>query len=384
MAHTGGLPEWAPPQYLKYLRPLMPGETEYQMMDYGLKLALRSATVKVLSVHALHTTDDNIKFERERLGSVVVDSWVYTPALPEDNTISMIASHGGRFRIGDPSKGALFSSGAVRLHADESGDEYSQRNRPPGAMQLEFLHLRLATGQSFVMERDQIGKYPVPEGYHSIKVHRDNDGGDFYHEYIINDEARIWPDFVVNCIYDPEEDRRGLAGLHNKVASWRIHCYQDLFGHTADDLETQKRRIEDRKRTIVTQLHAIDQKMTQVTENHAHAQDKIYNVVQQVVQMLHNRTQAKLNLLQSDDVELRRQMQYFDWLDSFVNYQKSLLERGVLDPVEFLQNTSQHKLVVNEAPCEIVDSYSQVTADLKVVGNLTILVDDARQPTLMQ
>eukprot|EP01063_Lacrimia_lanifica_P026186 TRINITY_DN3487_c0_g1_i1.p1 TRINITY_DN3487_c0_g1~~TRINITY_DN3487_c0_g1_i1.p1 ORF type:complete len:431 (+),score=147.25 TRINITY_DN3487_c0_g1_i1:77-1369(+) len=375
--------DWAPPQYLKLLRPLMPHDSEFRMVEYSLKLALRSVTMKVLSVHALHTPEQNIQFEKDNVGGVVLDSWVYSAALPEDNSVAQIAAHNGRFRIGDPSKGALFSCGGVRLHADEFGDEYTQRNRPAGSMQLEFLHLRLSTGQSFVMERDQIGKHPVPDGYNSIKVHNDADPSDtnnFYHEYIINDEQRIWPDFVVNCVYDPEEDRRGLAGIQTKVANWRIQCYQDAFGRMMEDLEQQKRAVEERRRTITSQLTAIDDKITQVTNNHAHAQDKIYAVIQQVAQALHTRTQAKLNLLQSDDVELRRQLQSFEWMDSFLAYQKHLLEKGLLDPVEFLENARQHRLVVDEAPCEIVDSYNQVSADMKVVGNLTVLVDEHHQP----
>ena len=369
--------EWVPRPHLKALRPLMPGDAEYRMMDYSLKLALRSVTVKILSVHALHHPDENIKFERDNIGSTILDSWVYTPALPEDNTIEQISSHGGRFRITDPTRGALFTSGGIRLHLNEHGDEYNQRGRPGGAMQLELLHLRLSAGQSFVMEKNHIGKYPVPEGYHSIKIHNESktDPNDYFNEYIINDETKVWPDFVVNCVYDPEEDRRGLGAVSNKVASWRTHCYQDAFAHTFAALENQKRQLADRRQTILNQLSAIDERMNQVTQNHAHAQDKIYKAVQQVVQVLHNRTQAKLNLLQSDDSELRRQLEYFDWVESFLNYQQTMFEKTFLDPVEFLQNAQQHKLVVEDAPCEIVDSYNTVTADMKVVGNLTILVD---------
>ena len=381
-----GQVEWAPPAYLRNLRPLMPHDPDFRMMEYQLKLSLRSASARVLSVHALHPPEQNIEFEKRNVGSVVLDSWVYTPALPEDNTVQQIANHGGRFRIGDPSKGAQFSSGAIRLHADEHGDEYAQRNRPPGSMQLEFLHLRLCTGQSFLMERENIGKHTVPQGYDSIKIHTPGTDGDphnFYQEYIVNQEARVWPDFVVNCIYDPEDDRRGLAGVNTKVANWRIHCYQEMFGRTMDELEHQKKVVEERKGTIAQQLHQIDAKMNLVSQNHAHAQDKIYAVVQQVVQILHQRTQAKLNLLQSDDVELRRQMESFEWMESFLSYQKTLLETGLLDPVEFLQNAQQHKLTVEEAPCEIVDSYNKVNADLKVVGDLTVLaVEDSTTGTV--
>ena len=357
-------------------------------MEYSLKLALRSATAKVLSVHALHSAEASVQFEKDNVGGVVLDSWVYTPALPEDNSVQQIAAHGGRFRIADPSQGALFTCGAIRLHPDEHGDEYSQRNRPGGAMQLEFLHIRLCTGQSFPMERGQIGKHSVPDGYQSIKVHNedDNDPHGFYHEYIVNKESRVWPDFIVNCVYDPEEDRRGMApGVGAKVANWRIHCYQDMFGKTMEQLEAQRRKVEERKQTIATQLSAIDETMNDVTANHKHVQDKIYSMVQKAVQMLDNRTQAKLNLLQSDDVELRRQLQAFEWMDSFFTYQKALLERGMVDPVEFLQSVQQHCLVVEDAPCEIVDSYNTIHADTRVTGDITVLIDETHhQPRVAQ
>lgn len=38
--------------------------------------------------------------------------------------------------------------------------------------------------------------------------------------------------------------------------------------------------------------------------------------------------QAKLHLLLSDEAELRRRLQYYDWLDAFLRYQKDLLSQG--------------------------------------------------------
>eukprot|EP00756_Hemistasia_phaeocysticola_P041035 Hpha_TRINITY_DN16896_c0_g10::TRINITY_DN16896_c0_g10_i1::g.149225::m.149225 len=365
-------PDWMPPSYLKSLRALMPSEAEYGHVEYLLKLALRSAAVRVLSVHALHSAEDNVRFEREHERDVVLDSWCSTASLPEDNTVSQLAGRGGRFRIADSERGVLFPSGAVRLYAGDEG-----HGRPSGAMQLEFLHLRLASGRAFVMERGQVSEQPIPEGYESVKVHGEGEDGSYYHEYILSEESRIWPSFVVNCVYDPEDDRRGLAGMHHRVASWRVHCYQEAYGRSMDDLEKEHRLVEERRKVIVRQLQNIDERMQLVTRNHAHAQDEIYQVVQQVVQLLHSRTQAKLNLLLSDDAELRRQLQYFDWLDAFLQYQKGLLERSLLDPVEFLQNVQRHRDAVADAPSEIVDSYKNVHADIKVVGNLTVQIDSS-------
>eukprot|EP01062_Namystynia_karyoxenos_P005216 TRINITY_DN11835_c0_g1_i1.p1 TRINITY_DN11835_c0_g1~~TRINITY_DN11835_c0_g1_i1.p1 ORF type:complete len:498 (+),score=143.77 TRINITY_DN11835_c0_g1_i1:88-1494(+) len=370
--------DWMPPAYLKTLRALMPNDAEYGHVEYLLKLALRSAAVRVLSVHALRSAEDNVRFEREHEGEVVLDSWCSTATLPADNSVPQIVAHGGRFRIADATKGVLFPSGCLRLTPGDRGDD--PRNRPGGAMQLEFLHLRLATARSFVMEREQVAEHPVPEGYDSVKLQRDGEdeaGPDgYYHEYVLTDEGRIWPAFVVNCVYDPDDDRRGLAGMHHRVASWRVHCYQDAYSNSMDDLERERRIVEERRRTIVRQLQAIDERMQLVTRNHAHAQDEIYHVVQQVVQLLHSRTQNKLNLLLSDDAELRRQLQYFDFLDSFLGYQKGLLERSLLDPVDFLQNVQRHRDAIADAPSEIVDSYQAVQADIKVVGNLTVQIDD--------
>ncbi len=47
--------------------------------------------------------------------------------------------------------------------------------------------------------------------------------------------------------------------------------------------------------------------------------------------------QQKLNLLLSDEAELRRRLQYYEWLDEFLRYEKE-----VVDPVEFLASCRHH------------------------------------------
>ena len=56
-------------------------------------------------------------------------------------------------------------------------------------------------------------------------------------------------------------------------------------------------------------------------------------------------SQAKLHLLLSDEAELRRQMHYYEWLESFVRYQKD-----VLDPVDFLKAGRHHLGVLKVLP----------------------------------
>lgn len=447
---------FAPPPYLRNLRQLTVHDEEYSRIAYSIRASLQSLTVKILSIHAINSPQQDAMFEANHVGVTVLDSWVNSVDLPEQNSIHNIISHGGRFRITDADKGAIFSVGAISL--DDAIQTNAGTATASGPIHFEFVHCRVAVGRSFVVDPQQVGVHGIPAGYDSIIIHKEfeEDPTRYSHEYIISDESRVYPSFIVNFVFDLNADRMKLVpnceccdaraavvycmqdnaklcemcdrDMHSKSKIYErhnrvllnemqttvgltmckehtnmpiqffdpiahipvcIHCkmsgshsigenathqlvpIQEAYQSSMEDLERERLIVEERRKTIFAQVASIDRRMQQVNQNHEKCQDQIYEIVQRVVQVLHEETQSKLSALLSDESELRRQLEFYGWMESFLNYQKSSI-----NPVEFLQVFKSHSSLLAMAPSEIVDSAANVRADIRVLGRLDVVVDD--------
>lgn len=392
--------------YLRHLRQLTIHDEEFQRVAYLLRSALGSVSAEVLSIHAVNSPQQDATFEGNHAGCTVLDSWVNSRDLPEENTVHNIVHHGGRFRITDANKGAIFAIGTLGI--DET-------NTPPGPHQYEFLYCRVATGRSFVVDPSQIGTHGIPSGYDSIIVHKDANDASYLREYILNDESRIYPAFVVTAVFDVVGDRQlpphdpnanelnelaatmcaehanmplqffdpvsyvplcitcKMTGSHSsgENATHQLTFLQDAYLASMEDLDREAAIVEDRRRTIGQQLESVDRRMAAVNANYDRCQDEIYEIVQRAVQVLHEETQSKLSALLSDESELKRQLEYYAWMEAFLAYQ-----RRTVDPVEFLQAYRSHSAALAAAPSEICDGATGVRADIRVVGRLEVVVDD--------
>eukprot|EP00759_Apiculatamorpha_spiralis_P007552 PhF_6_TR1472/c0_g1_i1/m.2651 len=453
------------PSYLKNLRQLTIHDEEFARMQYLLQVSLRSVTAKILSIHSVHSPQQDALFESQNTGTVVLDSWVNSADLPEDNTVWNIVHHGGRFRITDPNKGAVFGTGLIPFNA--------ARVREAGPQRYEFLHCRIAVGRSFILERQNLGKHGIPAGYDSIKILNPKTPGQdvmpdvekYYHNYVLNDETKIYPDFVVNFVFDLGIDRvlnpatppkcescearpatvyclQDDAKLcepcdreiHNRKISERhqrmpvreivntlgqtmcrdhkgvpvqffdtvshvpvcIHCrmtgshsagenynhelvpIHEAYRSTMTDVEREARIIEERRKLVLQQLDSIEQRTAGVKKNHEQVQEQVYDIVQRVIQLLHEETQCKLAALSSDEEELRRQLEWFEWMDAFGAY----CSRN-FNPIDFLQMYKCHSQVLAMAPSEVVDGAATVKPDMRIVGKLELVIDDDGRPPMV-
>lgn len=463
------------PSYLRNLRLLTPHDDEFQQVGYLLRASLASLSANILTVHAINSPHQDGNWEGSNIGNIVLDSWVNSKDLPEGNTIPQIIAHGGQFRIPNPDQGAIFSVGVIPLDDDQQQQGLASSSSSSGPRRYEMLLCRIAVGRSFVVDPRQIGAHGIPAGYSSIAIHKPDDaaatsadpnqgqnGGTvvgaapYFREYILNDESRIYPKYVVSFIFDPAKDRikavplcescntRGASvfciqdnaklcdqcdhDLHNQNRIQAKHqrvqlsqmqqqvgttmCeehpsmpveYYDIVAHipvcvqcrmkgshstgeysrhklvpigeafqkSIADLDEERRWVEKRRNTIRAQLSALERKMSEVNENHEKCQEQLMKIVQEAVQAIHEETQSKLSALLSDETELKRQMEFFGWLEAFLNYQRSCST-----PVEFLQAFKNQSTLLARAPSEIVDNAAGVKPTMKIVGRVEIIVDD--------
>ena len=447
--------------YLRNLRQLTIHDEEYHRMAYLLRASLASLSVKIISIHAINSPQQDAIFESNHIGTTTLDSWVNGTDLPEQNSIHNIITHGGRFRITDADKGAIFTVGNIGI---------DENNTPPGPAQFEFVHCRVAVGRSFVVDPAQVGAHGIPAGYDTMMIHKEDVPSDadpatsYLREYIVSDESRIYPDFVVNFVFDVAADRMkavptceacesrpatlfcmqdnaklcevcdrdihsrsAIHARHNRVMLNEmqnsvgmtlckehtnmpvqffdpiahipvcVHCkmsgshstgdfashplvpIQEAYMASMKDVEYEQRIIEERRKNIYSQLAHIERTMDQVNSNHDRCQDQIYEIVQKVVQVLHEETQSKLSALLADESELKRQLEYFAWSENFLKYQQASV-----DPVAFLSVFKSHSSVMAQAPSEIVDGAAGVRPDIRVIGRLDVVIDDTNPANVMQ
>lgn len=464
------------PGWLRGLRLLTPHDDEFHAVQYLLRASLASLSVNLMSVHAVNSPLADANWEGSHIGTPVLDSWVNSEHLPDGNTIKDIISHGGQFQIPDPDKGAIFSAGVIPIDDDPS-------QASAGPQRYQFLLCRIAVGRSFVVDPRQIGAHGIPSGYSSIAIHKKedtdaiaaaaasgaaaglgtNDKGEptlgtapYFREYILNDESRIYPKYVVSFTFDPQRDRikavplcescmqRGATvyciqdnaklcpacdrDLHSQSQVQARHkrvllnemqaqigmtmCeehpsmpveFYDVVSHipvcvrcrmegshsagefarhklvpvaeaytkSMQDVDEERRFIEKRRQAIRMQLGSIERRMAECNENHEKCNEQLMKIVNEAVQAIQEETQSKLAALMSDDAELRRQLEFYHWLEAFLTYQRSFAT-----PVEFLQAFKNQSAMLAKAPSEIVDNAAEVKPTMRIVGRIEIIVDD--------
>ena len=133
MEYFTGRSEELPPDFLLKQTPLPKISEEYGSVEYLVQLSLTSPTAKLLNVWSIGNPHLTIQFEKRTQvilliqfkmncstiiqGILVVDSWLETSLLTEQNTITEISQKG--FRI--PSSGMAFGTGCAPIRRHPEG-----------------------------------------------------------------------------------------------------------------------------------------------------------------------------------------------------------------------------------------------------------------------
>lgn len=88
------------------------------------------------------------------------------------------------------------------------------------------------------------------------------------------------------------------------------------------------------------------------------------------MQQLHNLSTLKLNLILSEKIEIRRQLNEISWLESFLQFQQDLVS-----PSEYLKSWARHKFFKDEILKRPEIEFQSVLPDLKLHGSLIIVAD---------
>ena len=81
----------------------------------------------------------------------------------------------------------------------------------------------------------------------------------------------------------------------------------------------------------------------EINANAIQVEERIYQILQDALKMLQEETQKKMSYLIGDQIEIKRQYEQMQWLQSFLRYQQD-----ILTPADYLNSWSRHLMLRNE------------------------------------
>lgn len=342
-------------------------------------------------------------------GMLTVDCWVDISKLDAENPVQEVCKRG--FHMPSDSQGLPFTTGNIRFALD-------------GPASHQFLLCTVAVGRSFVLD-DPSAKREIPKsspgtvGYDSLYIHNpaeqlsasavalaadgslaiEEGGAESYrHTYVVFDAAQVLPRYVVHFGYHPSErfTRQPVQSVNLAEIKAQVAAALSLLGPAAPAVTdkmlsdigatyevsmSQSQEpdplLEERKRAIRETLRAIDDKLKTVQTNSAAVEEALYQKLQDALQQLQGETQKKLNLLLSEELELRRQLQLIEWTDSFVPVMQQSLP-----PMSFIAAWEKHAALRSALYSQIpaaagvsVRVLEEVQPDMRLVGHIEVVTE---------
>lgn len=342
-------------------------------------------------------------------GMLTVDCWVDISKLDAENPVQEVCKRG--FHMPSDGQGLPFTTGNIRFALD-------------GPSSHQFLLCTVAVGRSFVVD-DPNAKREIPKsaagavGYDSLYMHNPEEqlsasavaltsdgslaveeGGpeSYRHTYVVFDAAQVLPRYVVHFGYHPAErfNRQPVQAVNLAEIKAQVAAALSLLGPAAPAVTdkmlsdigatyevsmSQSQEpdplLEERKRAIKDTLRAIDDKLKTVQTNSATVEEALYQKLQDALQQLQTETQKKLNLLLSEELELRRQLQLIEWTDSFVPVMQQSLP-----PMSFIAAWEKHAAIRSALYSQIPNAagvsvrvLEEVQPDMRLVGHLEVVTE---------
>lgn len=164
-----------------------------------MQLSIGSTAPVVKNIWSVASPHQATSFDKRTQGQLVLDSWIDTTMLSEENRVEEVCNRG--FKC--PQSGLVFSTGSIKFN---NGPLAYNRT-------YEFLLVKVGIGKSYSINVENIenGRIQVPKGYDSIYLFNpSNDSNSYNHNYIIFDSSQVLSLFIVHFELDPNLEE-GLA-----------------------------------------------------------------------------------------------------------------------------------------------------------------------------
>lgn len=119
-----------------------------------------------------------------------------------------------------------------------------------------------------------------------------------------------------------------INGSHSSgdYANHLLITIGEAYAEAKTQSEASDPLMEKHKGTLRSQLKTVDEKIKVIMENTREAENELCDRLEKALETLHAHSQAKLNVLLSDQIEIRRRYEEVQWAESFLKYQREVLE----------------------------------------------------------
>ena len=381
--------------------PLSSNSDEFKRVEYLLRLSCGSGSspesISEVCIWHFGNPHQAAMYEKRCRGMLCLHAWVDERTLSKENSLEALHSRG--FSIS--SEGVMFETGKLML--------------PPAEGRAHRMVLcQIGVGKSFVVEgRADERTRALPDGYDSVYLSSSSSAPginkEYHHEYVLFNSAQVLPmylvqffagpsqradggaapgkgtslspgiqelydryDFFDPILYVPVSVRDKMVGSHStgEASQHKLIGIGDAYELALKESQKGDPLLIARQQEIKNQLKAVDEKLRAVNKNSAEIEEKIYQALQDALFELQDRTQEKMNVLLSEEVELRRQLGYINWAETFL-----AKETDRASQVDFLNAWKCHAQLRSDlvkGRLRTQEAISTVKADLSIRGSVTV------------
>ena len=155
------------------------------------------------------------------------------------------------------------------------------------------------------------------------------------------------------------------------MATHDLEKVKDYYEGITGKIKEMDPNLEKRKNQLEELLNLVNVKMGEINHTTSQLQNELKVMFEDAIRSLQAISKRKLSYLISDQLEIRRQYDYIQWMESFLRY-----EYNILLPHTFLtcwtKHTKLRKDVLNIAN---IPPVTEVKLDYKIVGQVRVEQD---------
>jgi hypothetical protein len=332
---------------------LLPEQSdEFLAVDYKLQLALNTTLIDGLKIWTLANPNLSVKFDKKTDGLLVLDSWVPTSVLKGENSLESICERGFAFQ--NEKYGYPFNVGSFKM------DAINNRN----STYITCVLCSVAVGASLVASSLDEAKQILKSRLFPIEcdsLYIENEQNDVYTNiYRMFDSSQVLPRYIVRFSSSSFINQRSLRQDRSPSLKEGKHFVPYGTNPIIDPI------LQD---TIKSQIARIDELLRKPEDEKV--EDLIYNIAEDSVIHLEKIAQEKMDILISEQMTIRSQLDRLEEYENYISEQFS-----DLTPIQFLGACNGVNAILS-TPANfartVPPSLDTVVADIVLEGQIKVI-----------
>ncbi|KAJ3106846.1 hypothetical protein HDU96_008099 [Phlyctochytrium bullatum] len=393
---------------------IAPTTPEFGYLEYGLQLALKASTARIVSAFAISNPHLSVQFEKRCKDILVGNTWIDPSQLTGVNTEEDVIRRGWNF--GNPNQGMRVGLGVISGWNGGSGASPGSRESKG---HRKLILCKVGIGRARVSDAIAAERDPVPEGYDSFYLVDSSENKaaaktEYHYEYMIKNPAQILPQYIIVYEYDDSKERQSREGAdvfgycrhhpeklieffcsqchipvcvfckmvgnhaNGEAAKHQLVSVSEAYQTVLQEAQAHDPILQSRRTEIVNQVASINNRAKAVEKMCGQLESQLEEMYKKALKELRMASREKLEVLKGDELELKRQLCEIEHLEDFLRYQ----QQG--DATQFLFSWARHQHFRAELhDFRFFKSDIDVELDLKIVGSIAVVAESNPAPLIV-